>query len=260
MILDRIVSKRRVDLINKKNAVPFRELEKLASKNDKSFLSALMKEGISLIAETKKASPSKGIIKEDYHPEIIAREYEAGGASAISVLTEPSEFLGNINDIGLVRKACSLPVLQKDFIFDPYQIYEGRVAGANAVLLIVAMLDKTQLDSLLIVCDELSMDALVEVHSMEELEIALSTSTRTIGINNRDLKTFNTSLEVTEKLAPYAKEAGKIVVSESGIHNASDVRMLEQIGVDAILVGEALMASDTPRDKIAELLRTKDVA
>jgi indole-3-glycerol phosphate synthase len=260
LILERIVNKRTADIEAKKATLPLSELAKklVIGQKNRAFLSALTVDGISLIAETKKASPSKGIIKENYNPADLALEYEAGGASAISVLTEPSEFLGDITHISAVKEVCGLPILQKDFIFDPYQIYEGKLAGADAILLIAAMLNKSRLERLLKVADELFLDALVEVHCKEELKTALSTSARAIGINNRNLKTFETSLNVTKNLAPVVKKENRILVSESGICTREDIEMLEELGVDAVLIGGALMTSESPRKKISELLGIKE--
>lgn len=209
--------------------------------------------GISIIAEVKKASPSLGIIKNDFDPIGIARLYEAGGAAAISVLTDEKFFQGRLSYLTDVKKSVDLPVLRKDFIIDTYQIYEARSAGADALLLIAAILSNEEIQCFLELARELGMDCLVEVHSETELQKVLQTNAMIIGINNRDLATFKTDLGTTLRLRSMIPD-GKIVVSESGIRSREDVRRLAGIGVHAILVGEILMKSNDIPTKLHELL------
>ncbi len=206
-----------------------------------------------LIAEVKRASPSKGRLVENFEPIRLAGAYVANGASAISILTDREYFQGGLNDLTDVRRQYpSIPILRKDFIYHPYQVYEARAAGADALLLIVAGLDAARLADLYILVNGLGMSALVEVHSLPELEAAQSISPRLVGINNRDLHTFQTDLETTFKLMPYVP-MGIGVVSESGIQTAEDVWRLARAGVAAILVGEALITAPDPAAKAREL-------
>jgi indole-3-glycerol phosphate synthase len=207
---------------------------------------------IKFIAEVKKASPSAGIIREDFNYINIAREYEAGGASAISVLTDKEFFKGDIKYLSEIKETVSLPALRKDFIIDPYQIYEARAAGADLVLLIARILTKEEIDAFLALSHELGMECLVEVHDNDELKKVLETEAAIIGINNRNLDTFKTNLDTTLQLRHRIPE-GKIVVSESGIKTRADVLALEEAGIDAILIGETLMRSRDISQKIKEL-------
>ncbi len=207
---------------------------------------------IKFIAEIKKASPSAGIIREDFNYIDIAKEYEAGGASAISVLTDKEFFKGDLKYLSEIKETVRLPVLRKDFIIDPYQIYEARVAGADLVLLIARILTKEKIDAFLTLSQELGMECLVEVHDNDELEKVLETEAAIIGINNRNLDTFETNLETTLQLHHRIPE-DKIVVSESGIKTRADVLVLEEAGIDAILIGETLMRSRNISQKIKEL-------
>jgi len=206
----------------------------------RGFARALSTPGISLIAEIKKASPSKGVIRADFDPPAIAREYEAAGAAAISVLTDELYFQGKLSYLDDARAACSLPLLRKDFIIHPAQIYEA-VGRSDAVLLIVAALNPAELGEMLRLAKACGLDALVEAHDRAEVEIALEQGAEVIGINNRDLRTFSVDIDTTLELLPCIP-AGYITVSESGIHTPAQVRMLADAGVGAILVGEALMA------------------
>ncbi len=195
-----------------------------------------------LIAEVKRASPSKGIIRHDFDPVAIAQAYEAGGAQCLSVLTDEQYFKGCLQYLCDVRHAVNIPILRKDFMIDPWQILESRASGADAILLIVAALTPDSLREMLATAAEYGMCALVEVHDEQEMREALEAGATTIGINNRDLHTFNTSLKVTTDLLPAMRNTpGTIVVSESGINTPADVEKLRQAGVDAILVGEAFM-------------------
>lgn len=223
----------------------------------RDLVAALSAPGVSLIAEIKRASPSRGLLRHKFDPVALAQTYEKGGAAAISVLTDQHFFQGNVGHLETVRQTVDLPVLRKDFIIEPYQVYEARAAGADALLLIVAALGDGDLRSLYELTRELGMAALVEVHNRTELDRALSLDPRIIGINNRDLRTFDVNLEVTETLRPLvpAHPQGALVVAESGVHTGADVRRLADIGVDAMLVGTALMRSKDVAGKVRELVR-----
>jgi indole-3-glycerol phosphate synthase len=216
---------------------------------------ALQKKEVALIAEVKRASPSRGDIRADLDPAALVQTYVNSGAAAISVLTEPRYFKGSREDLLIARKAAgnSIPLLRKDFIFDIYQLYESRAYGADCVLLIVALLGTTNLMELLYWSKELGMTCLVEVHNEKELETALICKAPIIGINNRDLSTFEVDLNTTLRLKPLVPQ-GKIVVSESGIKSREDVQKLSRCGVNAILVGESLVSSGDVARKIKELL------
>jgi indole-3-glycerol phosphate synthase len=215
---------------------------------------------IRIIAEVKKASPSKGVIREDFKPLAIAREYEAAGAAAVSVLTDEKYFQGSLEHLKLIKKDLILPVLRKDFIVDSYQIYESRDAGADAVLLIAAALPAlgaNGLQGLLNLTASLGMAALVEVHDEAELETALKSGARIIGINNRDLKTLQVDINTTIRLAPLVPD-DRIIVSESGIKSHDDIVRLKEAGVAAFLIGEALMMEKDPGKKLKELRGRSD--
>jgi len=205
-----------------------------------------------VIAEIKKASPSKGVIREHFVPAEIARSYEQGGAACLSVLTDIDFFQGSDDYLRQARGACALPVLRKEFIIDPYQLYEARVMGADAILLIVACLSDEQLHDLSALAVELGMDVLVEVHDEAELERMLPLNLPLVGINNRDLRSFETSLDTTIRMLGLIPE-GRIVVTESGIHTPADVALMREHSVNSFLVGEAFMRADEPGEKLAEL-------
>jgi indole-3-glycerol phosphate synthase len=220
------------------------------------FAAALRGDKVRLIAEVKKASPSKGIICADFNPVNIAKIYAANGAAAISVLTEPKYFQGSLDYLRDIKKALAakpLPLLRKDFIFDPYQVFEARAYGADCLLLIVAILSPAQLFELLQLSRQLGMMNLVEVHNTVELEIALNSGAAVIGINNRDLNTFKVDLKTTSVLRPLIP-ADRLVVSESGIKTRKDIQQLQEWGVNAALIGEALMTSHDIAAKMKELL------
>jgi indole-3-glycerol phosphate synthase len=211
-------------------------------------------ERVNVIAEIKRASPSKGRIRADAAPAEVAARYEAGGAAAVSVLTEEDHFLGSLDDLRAARAAVSLPILRKDFIFDEYQLYEAAAAGADALLLIVAALDDRRLAELRRVTEEeLEMDALVEVHTGEELRRALDCGAGLIGVNNRNLRTFEVSLDVSFEMARQAPH-GAVLVSESGLGSPDDLRRLRQIGYRGFLIGESLMRAERPAEALRELI------
>lgn len=211
-----------------------------------AFRAALGKDGINIIAEFKRRSPSKGMIREGANPIDVARAYEEGGAVAMSVLTEEDYFHGSLDDLRQVKATVDLPVLRKDFIVDEYQVYESAAAGADAILLIVAALDDDLLSRLRRLAeDELQMDALVEVHTSEEMKRAAACGAKLIGVNNRDLRTFEVSLDTSLRLAQEAP-ADALLVSESGLNNASDLQRLYEAGFRGFLIGETLMRADDP--------------
>jgi indole-3-glycerol phosphate synthase len=210
--------------------------------------------GFSLVAEFKRRSPSRGMIRVDASPAIIARSYEHGGAAAISVLTEEDYFGGSLDDLRAVRATVQLPILRKDFILDEYQVYEAAAAGADALLLIVAALNDDSLTHLRAITeDELGMDALVEVHTKEEMRRATSCGAKLIGVNNRDLRTFDVSLETSVALAREAP-AGAVLISESGLNTADDLRSLYKLGYKGFLIGESLMHAKRPDIALRALL------
>jgi len=258
MILDQIVADNLRELEARKGSVPLAELQRLALEQPPplDFASALYGDRIQLIAEIKKASPSRGIIRADFNPVEIAKIYASSGASAISVLTEARFFQGSLNHLRDVRNALGikrLPLLRKDFLTDPYQIYESRAYGADSLLLIVAILTPEKLEELLWLSHHLGMSCLVEVHNEAELEIALNGRASILGINNRDLNTFNVDLATTRRLRPLIPK-DRIVVSESGIKNRDDIEKLRQWGVEAVLIGEYLMSAANIAAKMKELL------
>jgi indole-3-glycerol phosphate synthase len=206
-----------------------------------------------IIAEVKKASPSQGVIRPDFDPVAIACAYAAHGAAALSVLTDEKYFQGKLEFLGAIRQAVSLPLLRKDFTIDPYQLYEARVAGADAILLIAAALEDGRLEALLRLAEDLGLAAVVEVHTLEELERVLPCRPRIVGINNRDLQTFRTDIETTLRLLPLIPP-GVLVVSESGLQEAATIAQLQDKGVHAFLIGESLMRATDPGLKLRELL------
>lgn len=208
-----------------------------------------------IIAELKRKSPSKGFIDRDLNIAETAADYQAGGAVALSVLTEGPHFAGTLEDLTRARQGCKLPLLRKDFIIDEYQIAEARVNGASAILLIIAALEGRKLAELLKQSREYGLDAIVEVHDAAELERALDSGAAIIGINNRDLRTFEVDLTTTERLAPVAAKAGTLVITESGIQTPEDVRRLAGAGAEAFLVGESLLRAGSRSDAVRALVR-----
>jgi indole-3-glycerol phosphate synthase len=255
MILDDIVEARRGDLERAKKAVSFAELEKtpLYREKRRGFGTALARGGRAIIAEVKKASPSRGVIREDFDPVALARRYAECGAAAISVLTEERHFQGSLRYLADIRGAVGLPLLRKDFLVDSYQVVEARAWGADAVLLIVAILDDPQLKDLLAAARDIDLDVLMEAHTEEEVDRAVVAGARIIGVNNRDLRTFVTTLETAVHLRPRIP-AGSIAVAESGIDAPADVTLLEEAGFNVFLIGEALMRAPDPGVKLAALL------
>lgn len=256
-ILENIFAERRKDVEQAKAEVP---LEMLKSRiadcsPTRGFLESIQTRNkpIGLIAEIKPASPSKGEIKPNLDAALLAQRYGWAGAHALSVLTEPRHFGGSKENLIAARKACPLPVLRKDFIDDPYQVYESRSWGADAILLIVAALKTDQLKRLQELARELEMDALVEVHTEQEAELALAAGANMIGVNNRDLATLATDLNVTEKIVPLIK--GKAVgVSESAMEKHSDVSRAERAGADAVLIGTVFCQANDPEQKVKEVM------
>ena len=257
-ILKRILARKAEEVAARKREVPLEEVVQRAASSSapRGFVNALrakIAEGKpAVIAEIKKASPSKGVLREDFNPAEIAKSYEQHGAACLSVLTDIDFFQGADEYLVAARKSCSLPVLRKDFVIDPYQVTEARALGADCILLIVAALSDSQLSELSDLAASLNMDALVEVHDKSELDRALALPNSMIGINNRNLQTFETRLETTLELLESITD-GRLVVTESGIHSAADVATMQQQNVNAFLVGEAFMRADDPGSKLAEL-------
>jgi indole-3-glycerol phosphate synthase len=253
-VLDKILDHKVTEIEARQAAVPLDRQVELARQADppRGMLAALRRDTVALIAEVKHASPSKGVLIEPFHPVELGTTYAAHGAAAISVLTDEMFFKGSLDDLTAVRRAVTVPVLRKDFVIDPYQVYEGRAAGADALLLIVAALADDQLADLHAQITELGMAALVEVHDEAELERALRLNPALVGINNRDLKTFQVSLDTTARLAKQVPETITLV-AESGIHSGADVRHMGEIGAHAVLVGEALVKSSARDQMVQEL-------
>ena len=256
MILDTIIAHKRKELAAARAKTPLSKLETEVENlpPTRDFRNAITdNETVKLIAEVKKKSPSKGIIREDFHPVSIAETYVENGAAAISVLTDKHFFAGELGYLRAIRDSVNVPLLRKDFTINPYHIYQARVAGADAILLIVAALTAAQLRAFMDVAASLSLACLVEVHTREELAVALDVDAQIIGINNRDLRTFHTDIATTFALRE-AIPADKVVVSESGIYSREDVVKLQAAGVDAMLVGESLMRSPEIGEQVRRLI------
>ncbi len=260
VILEQIVAATRRRLAEQKNDKPLSELERQAKRsgNPRDFKRALEGEKIKLIAEVKRASPSKGWLCRNLEVKSLTSAYAEGGAAAISVLTEPAFFKGSLEDLALARETVDLPLLRKDFIIEPCQVYEARLWGADAILLISAILSPFDLGALLEIAQDLNMSALVEVHNEEELKKALAAQARLIGINNRNLADFSVDLKTTLRLRPLIP-LSTVVVSESGIHSRADLLDLQAAKVNAVLVGEALVTTPNPAAKIKELLGNQEI-
>jgi indole-3-glycerol phosphate synthase len=255
MILQKIVENKREEVARQKEILPLGELRQMLADRPptRDFEGAIRDRGCAVIAEVKRSSPSKGRIREDFDPIGIAGLYEDNGASAISILTERKFFEGNAAYIPQIRMAVGLPLLRKDFIIDPYQINETRVLGADALLLIARLLEAGELRDFLGLASELGLAVLVEVHDAADMEKAVSSGARIVGINNRDLATFRTDLDVSIRLARMVPK-GVTVVSESGIDSRGDIEKLMEAGIHAFLVGESLMREKDVGKKLRELL------
>jgi indole-3-glycerol phosphate synthase len=259
-ILERILARKRAELDAARAAVPLAEMQRraAAAPPPRDFVGALRASIAAgrpaVIAEMKRASPSRGLLRADFDPAAIARAYEAGGAACLSVLTDRDFFQGDPAHLAQARDACRLPVLRKDFITEPYQIYESRALGADCILLIAAALARQDMQGLEASARSLGMAVLVEVHDGGELEAALSLQTPLVGINNRDLRTFETRLDTTLELRSRIPE-GRIVISESGIAGKADISLLHSRGVHAFLIGEAFMRSPEPGRALQDMIK-----
>jgi indole-3-glycerol phosphate synthase len=254
-ILDRILESRRAEVEHRKKVLPEPALKYgvQAASPLRDFAGALSRPGINIIAELKPASPSRGVIRDPFDPVALAQSLEATGAAALSVLTEPEFFRGSLKNLRDARKSVQLPMLRKDFIFDPWQVWEARANDADSFLLIVATLSDAQLKELLALGRELGMEPLVEVHTREELDRALAVEARIIGVNNRNLKTLEVHTDTSFGLVDHIPE-GCIAISESGIRTHGELSKLRAAGFDAFLVGTRLMISSDPAAVLAELL------
>ncbi|HVN48361.1 MAG TPA: indole-3-glycerol phosphate synthase TrpC [Bacteroidota bacterium] len=254
-ILSEIISTKREEVGFTKTLIPRSQLRKSEYfyRSCISLYNALVKNDMAVIAEVKKASPSKGIIRADFDPVAIANSYSLHGASAISVLTDEKYFQGRLEYLTAIRKSVDLPILRKDFIIDSYQLPEAKAAGADAILLIVAALEKSQLQELHLEANELGLDVLVEVHNEKEIDVLDFDLVKLIGINNRDLTTFNVDLQTSFRLRNIIPSHIP-VISESGIKNATDIRSLMEHDVHAVLIGETLMRTDDPGKALRQLL------
>jgi indole-3-glycerol phosphate synthase len=253
-ILDRIVEARRESIAHRKRVLPDVALKLAVGKAEapQDFAGVLARAGYNVIAELKKASPSRGVMREDYAPAALAASLESAGAAALSVLTEEEFFLGSLADLKAAKKATQIPILRKDFIVDPWQVWEARAAGADAFLLIVAILSDPALGELLELGRSLGMEPLVEVHTREELERAVAAGARIIGVNNRDLRDFKVRVETSLELIDAIPEEC-IAVSESGLRTHGDLERLRRAGFDAFLIGEHLMTDADPAARLREL-------
>lgn len=254
-ILRRILAHKRDELVARKREAPLVEVRAMASDapEPRDFAGALRGDVVAIIAEIKRASPSEGAIRGgEFDPAAIAEQYDRGGAAALSVLTDEQFFAGRLEYLTAAREACSAPVLRKDFIVDEYQLYEARAAWADAVLLIAAALNSAQLRDLLTLTRSLGMSALVESHDEAELEAALRCGAEVLGVNNRDLRTFEVDLGTTERLATMIPD-DRVLVAESGVHSRADIERLAAAGADAALVGTALMRAENPGEALRGL-------
>ena len=262
-ILQKILATKAGEVAEGKRRLPLQELSARAldipaARGFARRIGEVSKVGAVVIAEIKKASPSAGVIRADFRPGEIAKSYQAGGAACLSVLTDTLYFQGADKYLAMAREACDLPVLRKDFLLDPWQIYQSRLLGADCILLIVAALEPGQLRDLDGLAHEIGLDVLVEVHDELELGHALTTGATLIGVNNRDLRTFQTDLGVSQRLRPLIS-GPRIMVAESGIHERGDVRHLQRAGVQAFLVGEAFMRAEDPGTALQALFYSEEV-
>ena len=254
-ILDELAKSAQERVKSAKEKVSLEEImakAKALPKGNFEFENALKKKDISFICECKKASPSKGLIAPEFPYVEIAKEYEAAGADAISVLTEPTRFLGSDSYLEEITQAISVPCLRKDFTVDEYMIYEAKLLGACAVLLICSILSSKEIKNYIKICDELGISALVEAHDESEIETAINSGARIIGVNNRNLKDFTVDTENSRRMRELVPE-NIIFVSESGVKSANDVALLREIGADAVLIGETLMRAENKKEKLKEL-------
>jgi len=257
-ILIKILNRKREEIAERSAQVSIEALKRQCESAEpvRGFIKAIenkiIKKQSAVIAEIKKASPSKGILREDFKPADIAKTYADNGAACLSILTDKDYFLGSEEYLQQARAACALPVIRKDFIIDSYQVYEARAIDADCILLIVSALDDDTLQSLFDLAHELTMDVLMEVHDKGEMQRALKTGARLIGVNNRNLRTFATSLDTTISMLDMVNE-NHILVTESGIHSKDDVQLMRDNNVSAFLVGEAFMRAEDPGEKLAEL-------
>lgn len=257
-ILQKIIDRKRQEITEARARISDQDIQKQASHGSpvRAFVDSMRQQiaagQAAVIAEIKKASPSKGVLREHFDPAQIAISYQTGGACCLSVLTDVNFFQGSNEYLQIARSNCELPVIRKDFIIDEYQVYEARALGADCILLIVACLNDERLSSLSTLAAELGMDVLVEVHDLPELHRALALPLPMIGINNRDLRSFETRLQTTLDLIKHIEDE-RLVVTESGILSADDVALMRQHNVNAFLVGEAFMRSDDPGQRLAEL-------
>ncbi|HVB98829.1 MAG TPA: indole-3-glycerol phosphate synthase TrpC [Candidatus Dormibacteraeota bacterium] len=256
-ILDKIVAARRVTVEHRKRVLPLVALRMAVEKGKplpvRDFAAALGRPGVSVIAEVKKASPSRGLLRADYVPDWLAQRLDLSGASAISVLTEEEFFQGALEHLRLVRPVTSVPLLRKDFVFDPWQVWESRAAGADSFLLIAAILDEALLAELISLGRTLGMEPLVEVHTRAELDRALAAGAMIVGVNNRDLRDFSVRLETSIELIEAIPE-DRIAVTESGLRSSVEIARLAEAGFDAFLVGEQLMVAEDPGAALRALL------
>lgn len=261
-VLKKIVARKFEEIAERSPKVSISELQRRAAQQSapRGFVEAMVNKinagQPAIIAEAKKASPSKGVIRANFDPAAIAKSYQQAGAACLSVLTDADFFQGHEDYLLQARAACSLPVIRKDFIVDPYQIQEARAIGADCILLIVACLEDQQMAELNAAAIELGMDVLIEVHDQAELERSLPLGNKLVGINNRNLHTFETSLATTYDLQALIPE-DRLIITESGIHSIDDVRAMRERQVNAFLVGEAFMRAENPGDKLAELFFKK---
>jgi indole-3-glycerol phosphate synthase len=258
VILDRILEAKRREVAAAKKSMPEASLRATASYREprRGFARHLEGEGRAIIAEIKMASPSRGVIRGDFRPAVHARQYEQNGARCLSVLTDGPFFQGSLADLDEVRGAATIPLLRKDFMIDSYQVSEARAHGADCILLIVAALEDAQLRELAAAASEADLDVLVEVHDEAELERALAAGSRLVGVNNRNLHTFETSLDVTRRLAALVGDEVTLV-SESGFRVPAELAGMEAIGVDAFLIGETFMKEDDPGAALARMMRSE---
>ncbi len=254
-MLDKIIAQKREEVEQRKKVATITYLQQLIARQKPALDLAMALKGdhIRLIAEVKQASPSRGMLSPNFNPIELARTYAEGGAAAISVLTEANYFMGSIEHLAAIKEVVGLPLLRKDFIFDFYQVYESRAYGADALLLIVAILSQEQLKELVSLSHSLGLRCLVEVHNEGEVERVVHSEAEIIGINNRDLNTLSIDINMTRRLRPLIPQE-RIVISESGIRSKRDIEKLLKWGVDAVLVGEALVTAGDVRAKMKELL------